>query len=224
VGDGPVVRAALLDLYDTLVWTEWPKLRELIEDRAGLSRVDLLAAFDRTRAERSVGAFGSMEGDFRAVLRSAGVEGADERAKTLTELATGFLADGVHLWDDSLPVLRELRSRGIGTAIVSNCDHGTRPVVQRLGLEDEADAVVLSFEAGVAKPDAGIYRNALDALGAGAEEAVFVDDQARYCDGAAALGIATFILLRHEAAPGEGVSPPGGHEVLRDLRSLLDVV
>jgi putative hydrolase of the HAD superfamily len=224
VADGRVVRAVLLDLYDTLVWTEWPKLRELIEDRAGLSRVDLLSAFDSTRAERSVGAFGSMEGDFRAVLRAAGVEDADERAGPLAELATGFLEGGVHLWDDSLPVLRELRSRGIGTAIVSNCDHGTRPVVERLGLDAEAGAVVLSFEAGVAKPDAGIYRIALDALGARAEEAVFVDDQARYCDGAAALGIGTFILLRHEAAPGEGVSEPGGHAVLRDLRSLPDVV
>jgi putative hydrolase of the HAD superfamily len=222
VPDGRVVRAVLLDLYDTLVWTEWPKLRELIEDQEGLSRVDLLAAFDRTRAERSVGAFGSMEGDFRAVLRAAGVQGAEERARSLAELTTRFLKDGVHLWDDSLPVLRELRSRGVGTAIVSNCDHGTRPVVQRLGLQDEADAVVLSFEAGVAKPDPGIYRIALDALGARAEEAVFVDDQARYCDGAAALGIGTFIVLRREAAPGEGVSEPGGHAVLSDLRSLLD--
>jgi len=112
----------------------------------------------------------------------------------------------------------------IGTAIVSNCDHGTRPVVERLGLDAETDAVVLSFEAGVAKPDAGIYRIALDALGAREEEAVFVDDQARYCDGAAALGIGTFIVLRHDAAPGEGVSRPGGHAVLRDLRSLLDVL
>ena len=223
MGDGRV-RAVLLDLYDTLVWTEWPKLRQLIEDQEGLSRVDLLSAFDRTRAERSVGAFGSMEGDFRAVLRAAGVGNADQRARSLAKVATGFLEDGVHLWDDSLPILRELRARGIGTAIVSNCDHGTRPVVERLGLDTEADAVVLSFEAGVAKPDAGIYRIALDALGARAEEAVFVDDQARYCDGAAALGIGTFIILRKEASPGEGVSEPGGHRVLRDLRPLLDVL
>ena len=53
---------------------------------------------------------------------------------------------------------------------------------------------------------------------------MFVDDQARYLDGAAALGIGTFIVLRHDAAPGEGVSRPGGHAVLRDLRSLLDLL
>ncbi|HJU57476.1 MAG TPA: HAD-IA family hydrolase [Actinomycetota bacterium] len=219
-----VVRAVLLDLYDTLVWTEWPKLRDLIEQRTDLSRRDLLAAFDRTRRERSVGAFDSMEGDLRAVLRAAGVEDADDQAPSLAELATRFLEDGVHLWDDSLPVLRELRSRGIRTAVVSNCDHGTRPVVERLGLHEEADAVVLSFEVGVAKPDPKIYGVALDVLDARAQESLFVDDQARYCDGAAALGIGTYIVLRHEAAPGEGVSNAGAHPVLRDLGSLLDLI
>ena len=52
---------------------------------------------------------------------------------------------------------------------------------------------------------------------------MFVDDQACYLDGAAA-SIGTFIVLRNDAAPGEGVSRPGGHAVLRDLRSLLDLL
>jgi hypothetical protein len=52
-----------------------------------------------------------------------------------------------------------------------------RPIVDELRLADEADAVLLSFEVGVAKPDAGIYQAALDALGR-ATEGVFVDDQA----------------------------------------------
>ena len=119
-----------------------------------------------------------------------------------------FAENGVHLWEDSLPTLRELRARGLRTAIVSNCDHSTRPIVDELGLEREADAVVLSFEVGVAKPDAGIYQAALDALGARPEEAVFVDDQAAYCDGAEAIGIRSFLILRDDADPPEGISAP----------------
>ncbi len=87
---------------------------------------------------------------------------------------------------------------------MSNCDHATRPIVDELGLEREADAVVLSFEVGVAKPDPGIYRAALDAVGAGPEEAVFVDDQAWYCRGAEAIGIRSFMIVRDDAAPAEG--------------------
>ena len=45
----------------------------------------------------------------------------------------------MHLWDDSIPTLRELRARGLRTAIVSNCDHATRPIVDDLGLAFSAD-------------------------------------------------------------------------------------
>jgi len=217
-------RAILLDLYDTLAWTEWPALRGLIEERTGLSTRALLDAFDLTRGARSVGTYGSAEGDLRVVLEDAGFESTPELIDELARLVDRVLEDGVHLWEDSLPVLRELRARGIRTAIVSNCDHSTRPVVQRLGLSREADAVVLSFEAGVAKPDPGIYLAALRAVGAGPEEALFVDDQARYCDGAVALGMDALLILREGDEPWEGVSETGGHRVITDLRALLALV
>lgn len=215
--------AVLLDLYDTLVWSDWPQLRRMIEERAGLADHRLLDAFVRTRQQRSVGAFGSQEGNLVAVLEAAGLLDP-ALASELSELTTTFLQTGVHLWDDSLPVVRELRRRGVATALVSNCDHGTRPVVDRLGLPEEMDAIILSFEVGVAKPDAGIYRAALDALNARAEEAIFVDDQAAYCDGAAALGIESVLLVRPDASPDEGVGENGGHRVIGDLRSVLDLM
>ena len=215
--------AVLLDLYDTLVWSDWPQLRRMIEERAGLADHRLLDAFVRTRQQRSVGAFGSQEGNLVAVLDAAGLQDP-ELASELSGLTTTFLQTGVHLWDDSLPVVRELRRRGVTTALVSNCDHGTRPVVDRLGLPEEMDAIILSFEVGVAKPDAGIYRAALDALNVRAEDAIFVDDQAAYCDGAAALGIESVLLVRADASPDEGVSENGGHRVIGDLRSVLDLV
>jgi len=220
------VRAVLLDLYDTLAWTEWPTMRAELEDRFGLREAELLRAFTTTRDARSTGAFGSAEGDLAAVLEAAGVHPDPELVHELSEARVRALADdGVHLWDDSVPTLRELRARGLRTAIVSNCDHATRPIVDDLGLEHEADAIVLSFEVGVAKPDAGIYRVALAAVGVGPEEAVFVDDQAWYCEGAEALGIRSFLIRRDDAEPAEGFGDVvGDRDVLRDLRSLLDLV
>lgn len=216
------IRAVLLDLYDTLAWTEWPSMRGEIERRLGVSEADLLRAYIRTREARSLGTFESPEGDLRAVLGAAGVRVDDETVRELVERTEAFLEDGVHLWEDSVPTLRALRARGVRTAVVSNCDHGTRRVVERLGLEEEADAVILSFEIGVAKPDAGIYRAALDALRAAPRESLFADDQVAYCDGAAALGISTVLVLRDEASAPEAA--PGGHRVVGDLRSLLDLV
>jgi putative hydrolase of the HAD superfamily len=219
------VRAVLLDLYDTLAWTEWPTMRAELEGRFGLGEAALLRAFTTTREARSTGAFGSAEGDLAAILEAAGVPSEPELVHELNEARVKAFADnGVHLWNDSIPTMRELRARGLRTAIVSNCDHATRPIVDDLGLEHEADAIVLSFEVGVAKPDPGIYRAALEAVGAGPEEAVFVDDQAWYCEGAEALGIRSFLIRRDDADPAEGFGAAGDRDVLHDLRSLLDLV
>ena len=221
----PTYDAVLLDLYDTLAWTEWPTMRAELEDRFGLGEADLLRAFTTTREARSIGAYGSAEGDLAAVLEAAGVPADPELVHELNEnRMKAFAENAVHLWDDSIPTLRALRTRGLRTAIVSNCDHSTRPIVDELGLEREADAVMLSFEVGVAKPDPGIYRAALDALGARPEEAVFVDDQAWYCEGAEAIGIRSFVIVRDDAAPAEGFATAGDRVVLHDLRSLLDLV
>ena len=218
------VRAVLLDLYDTLAWTEWKTMRLELEERLGLERRALLGAFDLSRPLRSTGAFGSAEGDLAAILEAAGVTPEPELVRELTTRTTEFLETGVSLWEDSVPVMRELRRRGLPLAIVSNCDHSTRGVVERLGLYDEADAVVLSFEIGAAKPSPEIYRAALDRLNVEPENALFVDDQAPYCDGAAALGIQTVLIVRDGATPAEGVSEPGGHRVITDLRALLELV
>jgi putative hydrolase of the HAD superfamily len=219
------VRGVLVDLYDTLAWTEWPRLRELLSERTGLAPRTLMNAFGRTRPRRAIGEFGSVEGDLRAVLEAAGAEVTDELVNDLARLEREMLEGGIHLWDDALPTIGELRDRGLRVAVVSNCDHSTRPIVDRIGLTAAVDAVILSFEVGAAKPDPRIYLAALEALG-GVEpgDAVFVDDQARYCDAAAALGMETVLILREEASPGEGVSEPGDHRVIEDLQTLLDLV
>ena len=41
------VRAVLIDLYDTLVWSRWRTLRDLIEQRTGLDEGELVRAFVR---------------------------------------------------------------------------------------------------------------------------------------------------------------------------------
>ena len=218
------VRAVLLDLYDTLAWTEWRTMRIELEERLGLERKSLLEAFDRSRPQRSTGAFGSVEGDLAAILEAAGMTPEPALVRELTARTTTFLETGVSLWEDSLPVMRELRRRGLGTAVVSNCDHSTRSVAERLGLYDEVSVVILSFEVGAAKPSPEIFDRALRSLNVEPENALFVDDQAAYCDGAAALGIQTVLIVRDGAEPAEGVSEPGGHRVITDLRALLELV
>jgi len=75
------IGAVLLDLYDTLAWTEWPTMRAELEERFGIGETDLMRAFTTTRKARSTGEYGSEEGDLRAILEAAGV--GDVLAKSL---------------------------------------------------------------------------------------------------------------------------------------------
>jgi putative hydrolase of the HAD superfamily len=214
------VDAVLLDLYDTLARTHWGQLSERITAELGIEKRDLFRAYELTRPARAVGTYGSVEGDMTAVVEAAGVDAAPALIDRLLRLEREFSEKGVDLWEDSLPVVRALRARGIKTAVLSNCSHSTRPIVDRLRLAEEFDEILLSFEVGVHKPDPRIYREALHRLGdVPPERAVFVDDQPAYCDGAAALGIETFLIDRS----GDGTPDLNGHRVIRDLRALLSV-
>jgi putative hydrolase of the HAD superfamily len=213
------MHAALLDLYDTVARTRWHELSGRIAGELDVDLEALYRAYNLTRDDRSVGAFDGQEGDLAAIVEAAGFESSPQLIGTLVELERAFTETGVELWEDSLPVVRELRVRGVKTALVSNCSHSTRAIVDRLGLDDAFDEVILSFEVGLRKPDPAIYREALRRLDAEPEHAVFVDDQQEYCDGAAAIGIETFLIDR----TGDATPDENGHRVIRDLRALLAV-
>lgn len=219
MGSSGLPDALLIDLYDTLVWGEWPGLRDTMAARIGIPGEKLQAAFNATRPSRGVGSFPGAEEDMASVLVACGLDPEPGLVGELLELERSSLLTRIHLYEDSIPVLRALRARGVRTALVSNCSRSTRPVVDDLGLEREMDAVVLSFEVGAAKPDAAIYRVALDRLGSEPAGAAFVDDQSIYCDGAAALGMRTYLIQR-DASQGDGVSTDG-HTLIPDLAALL---
>lgn len=221
MGSSELPHAVLIDLYDTLVWGEWPGLRDTMAVRIGITSAALQSAFDSTRPSRGVGSFAGAEEDMASVLEACGLDPEPGLVGELLELERSSLLTRIHLYDDSIPVLRALRAKGVRTALVSNCSRSTRPVVDDLGLQREMDAVVLSFEVGAAKPDAAIYRAALDRLDAEPAGAAFVDDQSVYCEGAAVLGMRTYLIQR-DASLGDRVSTDG-HTVIPNLAALLDI-
>ena len=216
--------AVLLDLYDTLVWSDWYAWQGRVANLLGVSHEAVGHAFSKTRPARSTGRHPDTNADLTAVLVAAGIE---PTPMLLAELIVmeAEMARSVRLYDDSLEVVRALKDRGTATALVSNCSHNTRPIVDRLGLEREFDAVILSFEVGAMKPDPAIYRKALSRLGdPDPARSAFVDDQIRYCDGAAAVGLQTFVILRPEEALEGRPVDMNGHRPIDDLRALVDDV
>ena len=219
----PQPDAVLLDLYDTLVWSDWWGWQETLAGELGVTHEDVGRAFDLTRPARSTGAYADADDDLASVIRAVGLDPEPALVARLRGLEHQHIEEGgVKLYDDSLPVVRELRARGVKTALVSNCSHNTRPLVERLGLEDEFDAVVLSVEVRAMKPDPTIYRITLDRLEVtDPTRAVFVDDQASYCDGAADVGLWTYLILRPEEAAEGRPANIDGYRTIDSLTELL---
>ncbi|XVV16770.1 HAD family hydrolase [Actinoplanes sp. CA-131856] len=110
------------------------------------------------------------------------------------------MADQWTVFEDTAPVLRGLKARGVRTVVVSNIAVDIRPCLKRGGVDDLLDGLVLSFEVGLVKPDPAIYERALEVLGVPGRRALMVGDSVRDDVGGVPLKIRTLILPRTEGA------------------------
>ena len=92
---------------------------------------------------------------------------------------------------DMVGLVRRAHESGLRTALLSNSWGNDYP---RDGWDQMFDAVVISGEVGMRKPDPEIFEHTLALLGLTAPECVFVDDLRRNVRAAAALG---FVGVHH---------------------------
>ena len=95
--------------------------------------------------------------------------------------------------------MRGLRKQ-VKVGLISNAWSGLRPWIINKKLADVFDAVTISAEARVAKPDPRIYGMALEALGVAPAEAVFLDDFQDNVTGARAVGMQAIPFNQPEQA------------------------
>jgi putative hydrolase of the HAD superfamily len=98
------------------------------------------------------------------------------------------------MWTTSDPQMLawhdQLKARGIRTAILSNMGDSVLEHIEReFAWIHGFDALVWSYQLGMAKPAPDIYRHALEKLGTRAEETLFLDDKQVNIDAARELGI-----------------------------------
>jgi putative hydrolase of the HAD superfamily len=100
----------------------------------------------------------------------------------------------LEMWGHDNPTmvawLRQLRSLGVKTGLLSNMPHEmVRYVRQKFAWLDQFDHLTFSAEVSLIKPDAAIYEHSLRGVGVAASETLFVDDKEPNVRGALAVGI-----------------------------------
>jgi putative hydrolase of the HAD superfamily len=118
---------------------------------------------------------GPKETGYRALAESWGL--GTELAERLLAHFRAAYERHCHLTDDVRYTLEELRRRELKLGVITNGDREMqRRKIAALRLEHFFDAILVSEEEGVRKPDAEIFRRALQRCGVTAFEAMFVGD------------------------------------------------
>jgi putative hydrolase of the HAD superfamily len=121
------------------------------------------------------------------------------------------------VFDDVVPTLEALKSRGLRLGVISNFDSRLFDLLQALGLSRFFDSVDISARVGAAKPDPAIFRAALGHYPIEPSQAAHVGDSLREdVAGARAAGLCAFLIDRR----GEQHSAAG----CASLSSLLQVL
>lgn len=116
--------------------------------------------------------------------------------------------------DAVLAVLRRLRDAGIRLGLISNASTAEVAAWGRSPMAELFDVAVFSCDCGYRKPDVRIYRQALDALGVEAGQAVFVGDGGSdEHRGAREVGLFSVLTTEHLEGMEEGK--------LRERRALV---
>jgi len=242
--------AVLFDLFDTLVLLDRSRLPEIhVNGKARRTTAGHLhEAFRPYAPGISLEAF--VDALFWSWQEAERIRGEDHREVTAPE-RFAMMLDHVGLGQGRVPreaieillathmrelskavvfpehhreLLRELRTRH-RLAVVSNFDYTptARLVLERAGVADLFETIVISDEVGWRKPKPVIFELALGRLAVRPSEALFVGDRADIdVAGAQGVGMASAWINREAAALPEGMPPPEFE--IRDLAELAVIL
>ncbi len=201
--DNREIKAVIWDFGGVLVRTADRAARERWERGLGLEagELDRLVFRGEQGALAAVGK-ADVESIWESVCRDLGLSEAE-----CSRLAKDFWSAD-ELDEELVEYIRRLRE-DFATGLLSNAWGDLRHYLENeWKIADIFDAMVISAEVGVAKPDPRIYRIALDRLDVAPDEAVFIDDFPENLPPARQLGLETILFTDRE-------------EVLQRLEELL---
>lgn len=190
------IQALILDIGGVLVRTEDWSPRQQWERKLGLPANSLEPLVHGTVSNESYerGKL-SFDAFWNAVARKLHIP-ASQMAQFRDDFYSG---DRLNL--PLIEFVRAQRERGIKTGIISNAPPSMRLMItHKFPIIDDFDAVILSGEAGVRKPERRVYDIACNALHVLPEEGVFVDDLEVNITGARAAGMQAVHFVDTEPA------------------------
>ncbi|WP_322173407.1 HAD family hydrolase [Acutalibacter caecimuris] len=125
---------------------------------------------------------------------------SDDVLRAITDDKVYNKVDNMRLFDDTMETLQALSGK-YKLGIISDTWPSIMPELEYLGILPYFHCATFSYQLGTLKPDPKMYQDALAKMGLPPEQTLFVDDNLKNLEGAAALGIVPVQICAGEWSP-----------------------
>ena len=186
-----MIKAVIFDMYETLVtyYRSPLYMGAAIAKDAGIPEEKFFPLWRGLNEERTIGKM-SLEELLEQILRENECYSEELLNKLVAKRVATKEEAFRHLHVEILPMLSQLKERGILVGLISNCYVREAKAIRESELFAFFDGAYLSCELGLAKPDVAIFERCMDELGVKPEECLYIGDGgSRELETATALGM-----------------------------------
>lgn len=176
-----MIRAVIFDMFETLITHYNSPLyfgAQMAED-AGIPEDRFQALWRPTELERTIGKM-TFEEVVEMILRENHAYDASVMEKIVEKRIATKEECFRNLHEEIIPMFLALKQEGILIGLISNCFSEEASVIRKSELFPYFDAVYLSYEQGIQKPDEEIFTRCMAELSVMAEECIYVGDGGSY--------------------------------------------
>lgn len=172
-----MIKAVVFDMFETLVTHfESPvyMAKQICAD-IGITEQKFREIWDTTDEDRTLGKK-TLEEVIETILRAN-----NRYSCKLFEMIIGKRKQSKiecfnHMHSEIIPMLTAIKEKNIKIGLMTNCYFEERDVIRSSALFDYFDAVCMSCELGLQKPDVEIFRKCTQALAVSSNECLYVGD------------------------------------------------
>ena len=172
-----MIKAAIFDMYETLVTLfDGPVyLATQMAEDSGIPEDDFLALWRQTEDDRTLGKI-TIDEVIEGILKKYD-RYTEEKVNRIMDKRIRYKKEVFdHLHPEIIPMMETLRLSEIRTGLISNCHSEEAKVIRESILFPYFDAVCLSYDEGIKKPDPRIYMKCLNKLELTADDCMYIGD------------------------------------------------
>lgn len=172
-----MINAVIFDMYETLITLYESPLyfgAQIAMD-AGIPVERFQTLWRPTEKGRAIGEY-TFEGLMERFLKECDCYSEEKLRRIVDKRFACKKAAFEHLHEEILPMLDALKKKGIKIGLISNCFDEEAIVIKQSILYPYFDAVCLSYEERVQKPDQEIFQRCLERLQMSAGECLYIGD------------------------------------------------